>query len=248
MISFAICDDDHAMTGKIESLLLSLSSQYIEDFEVTVFFSGEELCEHINKGEKNYDIILMDIEMQGITGVEAGRLLRENVSLAQTLLIFISSHRKYHHEIIDLNVFSFIPKPINPEEFCDKLKKAVGHVVNIRQLSRHMNHVIRQQGQDIFVPKDTIMYLESNKRQIIIHTTTGTHTYYGKLNIEEAKLPKNIFCRIHRSYLVNFSHMEGIKTTELVMKGNRKLPISEKYRDAVKIAYANFRGGRNDHF
>ena len=242
MIRFAICDDDHAMTGTIESLLLSLSSQYSEDFEVDVFFSGEDLCEHINATGKSYDIILLDIEMQGITGVDAGKLLRENVSHSQTLLIFISSHKKYHQEIIDLNVFCFIPKPIHHGEFFVKLKKAIEHVISVRQLSRHINHVITQQGQDIFIPIDTIVFLESDVRQIIIHTTTGAYTYYGKLSVEEAKFPKNVLCRIHKSYLVNFSHMESIKTNELFMKGGRRLPISEKYRESVKIAYAIFRG------
>ncbi|MDR2569231.1 MAG: LytTR family DNA-binding domain-containing protein [Oscillospiraceae bacterium] len=244
MIRFAICDDDVAITGELNQMIIALSPLYGQKFEVSVFFSGEDFCKHLNETNMAFDIVLMDIEMHGITGVEAGRRLRENVANEQTLLIFVSVHRNYYQDIIDLNVFCFIPKPIYLSEFNLKLDKAIKRVIRWRQSSSFVDYVIKKQGRSILIPYNTIMYLESNARLINLHTTDTVYTYYGKLNEEEVKLIMHTFSRIHKSYLINFTYALSITAKDITMKDNRQFNISEKYRENVKLAYARYRRER----
>jgi two-component SAPR family response regulator len=125
MIRFTICDDEQTMFEEIDSLLMLLCLLYKQESEVFTFYSGEEFCAYFNKKDEVLDVVLMDIEMHGITGIEAGLRLRQSIASDQTVLIFISSHKDYYRELIDLNVFRFIPKPVNKDEFNLKLDDAI---------------------------------------------------------------------------------------------------------------------------
>ena len=73
MIRFAVCDDVQAETGHLEEMIIAQKPLYDQEFDIAVFFSGEEFCESLNKTNEIFDIVLMDIQMKGITGVEAGK-------------------------------------------------------------------------------------------------------------------------------------------------------------------------------
>jgi len=247
MIRFAICDDDQNTTGFIDHLILSLKPLYDQEFEISVFFSGENFCDYLNASNDLFDIVLMDIEMRGITGVDAGRTLRKNIANDLTLLIFVSSHKSYYHEIVDLNVFCFIPKPIFVDEFNLKLYNAINKVIRLRQLPQYNNLIINKNKSEILIPIRSIMYLESNSRKINLHTESEVIEYYGSLDLEDNKLPKTFFIRVHKSFIVNFLHISTITSKDLTMKDNRNISISSKYREKAKTAYLNYRGKVYEH-
>ena len=241
MVRFAICDDDINTTGQIESLLHELEPIFCQKFEITVFYSGEEFCDHINKSSNVFDIVLMDIEMKKITGVEAGRRLREDIANNQTILIYISSHKSYFEQIIDLNVFSFIAKPIKQDDIINKLHNAIDYITHRQQRSSSPNHIIKINSSEIHVPLRSIMYLESDLRQINLYTTDEKYTYYAKLEKEKEKLPERIFCRIHKSYLISFFHILKITALDITMSNNKTFIIGSTYIEKVKDAYSRYR-------
>lgn len=242
MINIAICDDDVALTGYAEKLVFDLGQSLQQKLDVTVFFSGEELVEHISESEIIFDIILMDIEMGELSGVDAGRKLREKIEYDQTFLIYISSHNSYYREIIDLNVLCFIQKPFNITEFNLKLTKAIQKVENRLLYPQAHDFVFEKGGGKISVPIKSIMYFESELRKIHLYSTLNTYTYYSSLDNEERKLPSDLFCRIHRSNIVNFAHITQI-TAQTVTISGQTLNISVKYRESTKRAYARYRSG-----
>ena len=247
MIRIAICDDDPATTGSLERMIMSLQSLYESKFEISLFFSGEEFCAHISKANEPFNIILMDIELGTITGIEAGRLLRENIANDQTLLIFVSNHKTYYKEIIDLSVFCFIPKPIRTDEFNEKLGRAIKSVLNKRQFLATPVFLIKKNQHTASIPLDSILYLVSDLRKVYLHTETEVHDYYGKLDEEELKLPPDTFCRIHKSYLINFIHMKILTHRNVVMMNDKRLTISEPYRERVRGAYHHYREGKSPY-
>jgi len=242
MIHIAICDDDTKTTAHIEKLIHALGEPMQQKLYISAFISGEEFCDFLEQSDEVFDIVLMDIEMGGITGVEAGRKLRENMENYQTLLIYISSHNNHHHEIINLNPFCFITKPIKDEDFYLNLTNAIKGVVQQRKTNAIPDFSFNKHGKQTLISVKSIMYLESDSRKIHLHTTKGNYEYYGKLNAEERKFPKELFCRIHSSYLVSFKHIENITAQTVRISGNI-LPISEKKRNSVKAAYRQYRGG-----
>jgi len=231
------------MTGSLERMLLALEPLYKTTFEISIFFSGEEFCDHLNSAEGRFDIVLMDIEMSALTGVEAGRRLREDVAHDLTLLIFVSGHKGYYQEIIDLNVFCFIPKPVSAAEFDLKVGRAIQRVLNQRELSHASVFTIRINKGTVSVSVNSILYLTSHLKQISVHTESKVYTYYGKLNEEEGKLPAMTFCRIHESHLINFAYVETATGTTVVMTNGAEFSVSRRYRNQMKAAYIQYRRG-----
>ena len=242
MIHFAVCDDDQATVSELDSLIKALEPLYNQEFEISDFSSGESFCKHLNESSDVFDIVLMDIEMRGITGIEAGKKLRENIASDQTLLIFVSGHENYFRELIDLNVFKFIHKPIITDVFNLKIGGAIQKVLRQRQSPAITNFSIKINRNEIQVPVNSIMYLESDAKKIHVYTTDNTYTYYGKLDKAEAELPSHAFSRVHHSYLINFSHAVSVNPKSVTMKNKCRLSISEKYREKVKKAYIRYRG------
>jgi DNA-binding LytR/AlgR family response regulator len=242
MINIAICDDNVSLTGEVEQLVLISSRSMQEKVNINVFFSAEKFFEHLNESGDVFDIVLMDIEMGEISGVDAGQRLRDDPAYDQTLLIYISSHSTYFSELIYLHAFTFIKKPFQITDFNLKLTKAITQVLNRRFITPFPDFVFDTKGDKAYVPTKSIMLIESDSRKIILHTTTQEYSYYGKLSTAEEQLPKDFFCRINRSYIVNFSHMTKMTSQNITISG-QKLNISEKYRETTKLAYLRYRGG-----
>ncbi len=240
MIRFAVCDDNPQTTGEIDSLIMALNPRYGRAFEISVFFSGEDFLEYLNDTGEVFDIVIMDIEMKGIGGVEAAVRFRENAANDRSLLIFVSEHGNLR-EIIDLHAFCFIPKPIKTEEFRRKLDRAIKSVLRQKALPESPSLIIHINRRELHVPLNTIMYLASDARRIRLKTESETYVYYGVLNDEEKKFPTGAFARIHQSYLISFSHVAEITAKEVLMKDGEFLSISGKYRESVKAAHRRFK-------
>jgi len=241
MIRFAICDDDRPMAAALGEMTEALKLLHGQKFEVSLFFSGEEFCESLNRAGEAYDVVLMDIEMMGLTGVDAGKKLREDVSNDLTLLIFVSSHDNYLQDIINLNVYRFIPKPVAPGVFEAEMNDAVGRVLRQREFPQSPNLIIKSEGREQHIPKNSILYLQSDLRRIHVHTDAGTFTYYGKLADAEKKLPSLSFARPNQSYIVNFAGIKSMRAREIIMKDNTPITITDPYRDKVRQAYMRYR-------
>ncbi|MCL2248945.1 MAG: LytTR family DNA-binding domain-containing protein [Oscillospiraceae bacterium] len=242
MISIAICDDNVSLTGEIEQFVLNLSRSMQEKVYIHVFFSAEKFFEYLKESGDVFDIVLMDIEMGKVSGVAAGQRLRDDPAYDQTLLIYISGHSSYFAELIHLHAFTFIQKPFQATDFNIKMTKAIKHVLSRRFVTPFPDFVFENKGDKTYVPMKSIMFIESDNRKVKLHTTTQEHSYYGKLNAAEKQLPKDLFCRINRSYIVNFSHMDKMTSQNLIISG-QTLNISKKYRETTKLAYFRYQGG-----
>jgi len=240
MINIAICDNDRFIVAYAEDLLIDLGLSLNQKFEIVAFFSGEEFCDGLRNSDKVFDIVLMDIEMGDMNGVDVGKILRENSKYDQTFLIYISSYNNYYKDIINLNVHNFISKPFNIIDFNLKLSKVIEKAVKQQKLKQYPDYSFKKNGSDIYVPVKSIIYVESELRRIHIHLPECIYTFYGNLNTEEKKLPSDLFCRIHRSYLICFAHITQI-TAQSVIIAKKSLNISMKYREAVKNAYNHYR-------
>jgi DNA-binding LytR/AlgR family response regulator len=243
MIRVAICDDDHAMTGHIERLINVLNTEYYSNIRIktSIYFDGEAFCERQNKDGDIYDIVLMDIEMGTMTGIDAGRKLREHIANEHTILIFISAYDNYFRDLVDLCANGFISKPISPTDFNAKMKNAIDKILRFRQLPQQPYFMFKNKGRKIYIPKHTIMYLQSNTRQIQLRTTSRLYDYYGKMDDEEGKLKSSVFVRIHKSYMINLDHAATVTFTEVTMNDGQILYVSERYRKMFKKAYLKYR-------
>ena len=217
MIRIGICDDLVEQLQIQEEMVRNIVCRLGLNTEIKCFQSGEDLLwEMEQKG--NMDIILLDIEMGGINGVETARRIREKDNRA--ILFFISYYEQYCKEIINVQPFRFIDKPVSEEEL-DR---------GFREAFKAMS-----QKEEIF----EYTYFESDKRQVNLYSTDGVSSFYKKLDEVEAQLEQmNIkFLRISKSYLVNVNYVKEFRYEKVVMDDGKEFKIGPRYKDKIRKSY-----------
>lgn len=206
MFKIAVCDDDNSLLDQMEQLINQLSLKLEIGMDIEKYHSGSRLISSIKKGEC-YDIIYMDIEMQGLNGIETSKYIRE--AKINTIIIFISSYEKYLIELFEVEPFRFIKKPINRGNFNDIFVKALKRV---QKQKGYFEYIINKSMKKALFKN--IIYFESKQRQIIIHKEKECEAFYGQLtDVENAIKCKTIqFIRIHQSYLVNYNFIESFES------------------------------------
>lgn len=233
MLQVAICDDNLPITTEIEALLLYISKRDAIPMDIQVFFDGDSLWQEMNSG-RTFDIVYMDIEMNRLNGVDAGRLIRSHN--LPTILIYISAYDTYYQQLFEVESFRFIHKPISRPLFEKYFKEAYEKLHTTFQF---YSFRFRQKYTKVLI--SNILYFESHGRHVIVHTTTSKEYYIDKLDVIETRLAEqNIeFLRIHQSYLVNPYHIYKVASTYVELDTHLRLTISPKFQPDLQKQYLN---------
>lgn len=229
-IFIAICDDEVAVTGELETKLEEMLDGMNLKYEIDVYLSGVELMKAIESGQY-FDLIFLDIEfaMGEINGVEVGKLIRDTFGNNEVSIVYISREKKYHDELLSLQVLDFLHKPINYAKV-DKILRKYMDIAGIR--SSTISYKIMKTTYKIKV--SDVMYVESVKRNLIIHHKNGEQfEFYGALKDYYPKqLSKYDFIYISSSYAVNYDFiaeynyetikLHGIKASFSISQDRRK--------------------------
>ncbi|WDV46515.1 LytTR family DNA-binding domain-containing protein [Clostridiaceae bacterium M8S5] len=240
MVHIAICDDNIIDVENIEKRIKNIQQYYNEKIMTYIYYSGETFCDAIYE-KCPFDIVIMDIEMEGMNGIDAAKKLRSNDDNDFVLLIYLSNHDNYLLELFDVQPYGFIQKPIDANVFYNKLRKAVDKTIRYKSSGKRLVLPVTQKGRELLVPFDDIIYLESRIRVIYLFTSVKVIRYYGKLNNEELKLSAGTFVRTHQSYLVNLKYIKVIYSDMLILIDGTEIPISNNKRQLVKETYLKYR-------
>lgn len=192
-----------------------------------------EAMEYIQSGE--IDILLTDIEMPDITGIEFVKSLKK-----QPAVIFITAYSEYAVEGFELSAVDYLLKPISFSRFVQAINKAIEFIdgkskpsliVKGNATVEEKNYISIRADYKIYkVNFDDLIYIEGQSEYVTFHTTTRNITAYYALKNLELELPKSRFVRVHKSYIVSIKHIEYIESQHLVVSGN-KIPIGGIYKD-----------------
>lgn len=240
-MKIAICDDDMKIRENISNLLkVSFDEQDIDWIEPDLYENGDKLFMALTQ-KKRYDLIYLDIEMPGRSGMEiAAEIRRLN---GQVQIIFITSHAKYVYDAFRVMPVDFLPKPIK----CDRFKEAFVRALDNYRWQHQM--ITCQVKDDIIVlqVKD-ILYLSSEGKWITFHMKGGiTHKIRKTMTEMEKQMKLYYIMRCYRSYLVNLAYVKEISARERLHIGVRndgmdvlvidptnpndpiRLPVGDKY-------------------
>lgn len=230
-MKIAICDDDINCVNLIED--------YIRECRKTVaecdaYQSGEELLRTYRNNGERYDVIFLDMEMEQLNGIETANHIREVDEYV--IIVFITSHTEYMRESFQCSPFRFLVKPINETEFMTVFKDIEKKLSKQRKVFAFTENKAR-----IRLFCEDIIYCESRDHWILIHTKDTTHKICKSLSDLYERLDKEMFYRVHKSYLINFHYIKSIKENNIYLYHCEKIiPISRTYKKAVLMEYTNF--------
>lgn len=229
MINIAICDDEKAICGVIENIILSYSEKMNIKVKTEVFHSGEKLLKFINDGNI-YDLIFLDIEMDNLDGIEFGKILRNENDDDNTKIVYISWKEKYAMELFRIRPYDFLIKPLDEKK--DEIEEIIQKINDtmIKENQYFVYQVGKTYNKELY---SNISYFSSSNRVVNIHTKKNVTTFYSKLDAVEEEVDKNLFLRIHKSLLINVRHANRFERKQVIMDTDEVLEISKTYREAV---------------
>lgn len=180
------------------------------------------------------DIVFLDIEMNGNSGIELAKELP-----VSCCLIFTTAYAHYALEGFEVNAVDFLHKPYFYDRFERAMQKAeqwlkMHDLLIISELASHQLR-LKSEYKNVTVSIDTILYIESIDNYIKVHLADGT-SVLSKIPLRsiEEQLPQGEFIRIHRSFIVPRSRILRFTRTEIVLaKSGKRLPVGKKYVDNV---------------
>ena len=227
----AICDDEK----RICAILGEKVGKICPDAEVITYTSGEELL----KADRLPDILLLDIKMPGMNGMDTARKLRDKGW--RKILIFVTGEEDQVFNSFDLHAFHFLVKPISDEKLKEVLKSAESELEHIEKSPADNDRYVDIQSgtSHIRLNISKLVYAEVFSRKTILHTKEGIIEYYGQLSALE-KMVGSDFYRIHRSYLVNMKCIERYDRAFVIMTGGDSIPIARREYDGFLSAYMEY--------
>lgn len=218
MLSIAVCDDEirecSYISGQIKAVLEEAGIPHM----IKQYNSGTSLLH----AQEEFDIIFLDIIMQGLDGMKTAELIRANTY--EKLLIFITSGRQYVYDAFSVEAFDYLVKP-------------VGHTKLSRVLKRALAKIQEHSGEFIIVSKDrqtrklfldNIRYFEIHGRLIEAHGAAPCFSWYGQISALETLLQDKGFFRCHKSYLINLKYVHAYTKQEAVLDNGKRVLISKR--------------------
>lgn len=240
MYRVAICDDDGQQRERVRRMLLALSMKAEIDFEVAEFDAGERLLAHYAEGEPPFHILILDIEMGGMDGIQTARKLRE-MKRHREQIVFLTSYAEYMLESFDVVTFQYLIKPVEPEIFEAKLLMLCRYFEEREQDIL----IIKSAHEEIVLRQEDIIAIEAAKSLTVksrlrFTTIDAVHDGKGLISSYAAALKANKFLQIHRSILINLRHVHKFAGSTVIMSNGMGLPIGRSKVKEVKDAVTKF--------
>lgn len=181
--------------------------------------------------EQTVDVILLDIEMPGMTGLE----LTKNLGNKRPVIIFTTSKKEYAAEAFELNVADYIVKPVTPARFIQAIDK-VREILNSNTEELKFNNeefiFIRDSNIVRRLKLDDILFAEAMGDYVKLHTLQKFFAIHTTLRTVEERLQAPKFLKVHRSYIVAINKIDTIQDGALIISG-KPLPVADTYRAAL---------------
>lgn len=177
------------------------------------------------------DILLLDIEMPGMTGLE----LTKNLGNARPIIIFTTAKKDYAVEAFELNVADYIVKPVTPSRFIRAIDRA-------RELTESAQQEVKMNEDEFIFIRDSnivrrlsvdeILFVEAMGDYVKLYTAQKFYAIHTTLKAVEERLHAPRFIRVHRSYIAAVQKIDTIRDGVLII-GGKTVPVADAYRAAL---------------
>lgn len=236
MLRIAVCDDETVMTDRNKAVLEAALKELCVPGEITTYNDSRNLLYDITEDNFHYDLLLSDIEMPDISGMELAEKIKP--FLPDIRIIFITSHIEYAIDAFELSIFRYVPK----SDIEKRLPSAIKDAVSLINLEADKSYTIQVKGRFEKIPFKDILYIERDGKNTAINTADSVSRVRKSLQAVFDELNSEEFIFIDRGYIVNLIHIMQIKNNTAVLKNGTVLPISRSHLQTVKEQINNYWG------
>ena len=232
MINIGICEDELHYRVNIKDMLGDILSTYSINYKIYEFSSGEEL---LSNYPKDLDILIMDIQMKIINGMDTARKIRE---FDQNLeIIFMTSFSEFMQEGYEVKAYRYILKPISERKISRNILPCINEIM--KKKNNYLTINVKNYVDRIKI--DSIVYIETDRPNILIYTNDNKYTTKMSISKIDKILREHGFFRCHNSYIVNLKLVESMNSNTLKI-GEKYIPISKYRVKELKLALTNILG------
>ena len=232
MINIGICEDELHYRVNIKDMLGDILSTYSINYKIYEFSSGEE---SLSNYPKDLDILIMDIQMKIINGMDTARKIRE---FDQNLeIIFMTSFSEFMQEGYEVKAYRYILKPISERKISRNILPCINEIM--KKKNNYLTINVKNYVDRIKI--DSIVYIETDRPNILIYTNDNKYTTKMSISKIDKILREHGFFRCHNSYIVNLKLVESMNSNTLKI-GEKYIPISKYRVKELKLALTNILG------
>lgn len=218
MIRVSVLDDEQTSRDLIKEYILRFQDETKIDFDIH-FFSDplSFLDEYVVS-----DLVLMDIDMPHLNGIETAEKLRKKDE--NCFLIFITNYVQYAIKGYSVNATDYVLKPLQYARFSALLSKVAKRIIK----NQNDSVTIKSDKGLVKLLASQILYVEIHDHLLVYVTENGEYTTWGSLKDADDKLPKEYFERCNHSTIVNLKKVIGLNKNEITMSDGKILVVSQK--------------------
>lgn len=230
-LKIAVCDDDPAQREYLREMISAWMKRSRNPAQIRLYADAESFLFDYSE-EKDFDILLLDVEMPGISGIDLAKKVREGNAAVQ--IVFITGFYEYFGAGFDVSALHYLIKPVDAGKLFPVLDRAVCQLE-----SRQRSVLVSTPEGEIKIPMTDIQYVEAENVYVAVHTSAGNYRTRMALGKFAAQLDETFF-KVHRSYVVGLKHIRKITRTEITMMNGDWIPISRGMYDTVHAAVIRF--------
>lgn len=229
-IKLVICDDDLHSLDEVRHQIMQWSDQNKISVQIRTCRDGDQLLESCL--QEKTDVILLDIMMPLLNGMDVAREIRKTDSLVK--IIFVTSSSEFAVESYEVKASGYLLKPIRYEKLCELLNDCVDALRR-----EHDTIIIRTEFGYQSIYTNTIECVEAQNKKVVFHLSDGSRR--GTLNTlshyEKVLSSEKGFFKCHRSYIVYIPAIDHFTAAEILTRSGMRIPIARSQRQPFQHAY-----------
>lgn len=233
MYRIAICDDEEQFNITLEQQISDYAARKGIDVDVERYLTPDDFFEDVDK-DRMCDILFLDIELDGETGIEVGWRIRDDLKNESVQIIYVSSKTDYAIKLFDIRPMNFLVKPISYERLSyvlDEYERLFGFSTRF--------FTYKKGKKEYRISENSIIYLQSIGKKVEIVTVNGKDEFYGKLSDTALQLNEQLFCVVHKSYVINKKFVRQYMRESVKMTNGADIPVSRSMQQKVQREISN---------
>ena len=229
MFHIAICEDECIFSNAHCEVCHNILENLKVEHQISIFASSTDFITAFITQQQRFDMILLDIVMDGVNGLELARRIRQKDE--DVAIIFITAYDRFAVDGYDVKALRYIMKPVDIQLLEDLIRS----VYKDRFLKKVL--IIKSGENYKCIPIKEIICLEIAGRHVEITLTNGVERYSGKLSDILNELQKGQFIQCHQAFAVNIKNIREISRRSAIAVNGKEIPVSRTYWNNIKNAF-----------